>query len=168
MTGSSFGWILQKRPFCNPAHFTSSHPLHSTQSMSVLPKLAVKWHISQCSSSKPGGSIPSAYTRAKETRANELMKVLTLFFLSFYLSSQQHREAGKILKDQDELLVLRGQDIEREGWGGEGKGVREWRKLKDCWRCKDANSHKPERALPPCVYTGTFRRKGGMGGVFAS
>ncbi len=80
VNGFNLGWILQKIPFCNPTHFPGSQPFSSTLSMSILLKLAVKWHISQCSSSKPRGSIPSAYTRAKETRANELMKVLTLFF----------------------------------------------------------------------------------------
>lgn len=80
------------------------------------------------------------HTRAKETRANELMKVLTLFFLAISLYSQQHREAGKFLKDQDELFVLRGQDIEGAGCGGKGKGLREWRKkmerLQEMQGCK--------------------------------
>lgn len=65
-----------------------------------------------------------------------------VFFFAFSLCSQQHREAGKIVKDQDELFVLRGQDSEGAGWGAKATGLREWRKLKDCWRCKDANSHK--------------------------
>lgn len=62
VNGFNLGWILQKRAFCNPTHFPGSQPFSSTSSMSILPKLAVKWHISQRSSSKPRGSIPSAYT----------------------------------------------------------------------------------------------------------
>ncbi len=169
VNGFNLGWILQKIPFCNPTHFPGSQPFSSTLSMSILLKLAVKWHISQCSSSKPRGSIPSAYTRAKETRANELMKVLTLFFFfAFSLCSQQHREAGKIVKDQDELFVLRGQDSEGAGWGGEATGLREWRKLKDCWRCKDANSHKTWESTSTLHICRDLQKERGMGGVFAS
>jgi len=39
------------------------------------------------------------------------MKVLTLFFLSFYLSSQKHREAGKFLKDQRWIVCVEGGKI---------------------------------------------------------
>lgn len=33
------------------------------------------------------------------------------------------------------------------GGGGEAKRLREWRKLKDRWRCKDANNHKTWKSI---------------------
>lgn len=59
------------------------------------------------------GSIPFAYTRAKETRANELMKVLTLISFLFF-PSPSITEKLKMLKDQVELFVLQGKIFREE------------------------------------------------------